>query len=264
MGCDFFFNGKLPSPELQEKVIRFWTSNLREPPWRVVSPYALPPVTTLFRGGLGIHDHVIFLGSPQPFQLYGVIPFSTMDGSLDDQGQVVFDRSRQGTLVRIHRLPPAFGLKANEHAMDEANLQALIRSGRVQWAGGGAPRNDVDIEEGGYLRLLDDEMSWALRLNIIRLRWWPDLYHGDDAELCRYVADALAGNPTLASSLQDESLDFLACERLFMAVRPKHPLEDIDLSDLTDGTEDEEYMRLAREVEERMAQFLGDTEEEDI
>ncbi|WP_286355342.1 hypothetical protein [Geothrix oryzae] len=181
-----------------------------------------------------------------------------------DQGQLVFDRSRRGALVRVRRLPPVFGLKANDRATDGETLQAWLKSGRVQWTGGGSPRIDVEVEEGGRLRLLSDPMPMALRLNIMRIRWWPDLEHGDDVEMCSYVAESLAANPELASSLRDESMDFDECERLFMSVRPKHPFEDLDLSSLTEGTEGEEYLRLAKEVEDRMAQFTIDSGDEDL
>lgn len=264
MGCDFFFSGNLPSPELQEKVIRFWTSDLPDPPRLVVSPYALPPVITLFIGNHVNRDHGLFLGGPQPFQLFGVIPFSTVDERLVDQGQIVFDRSRRGTLVRARRLPMVFGLKPNDRATDGETLQAWLKSGRVQWTGGGSPRIDVEVEEGGHLRLLSDPMAMALRLNIMRIRWWADLEHGDDVEMCSYVAEALAANPELTSSLRDESNDFDECERLFMALRPKHKLEGLDLSSFSDGKQDEEYLRLAKEVEDRMAQFTIDGEGEDL
>ena len=118
----------------------------------------------------------------------------------------------------------------------------------------------MEVEEGGYLRLLSDHMTMALRLNIMRIRWWPDLEHGDDVEMCSYVAEALAANPELASSLRDEYNDFDECERLFMALRPKHKLEGLDLSFL-DVTEDQEYTRLAKEVEDRMAQVTIDGED---
>jgi hypothetical protein len=266
MGCDFFYSGNLPSPELQEKVVRFWTSTFRDPSCLVISPYDLPPVTTLF---LRNHvtrnrDHRLFLGTPQPFQLFGVILISTVDGSLDDQGQLVFDRSRQGALVRVRRLPKVFGLKPNDRATDEQTLQGWLKSGQVHWTGGGSPQVDVEVEEGGHLRLLDDLMPMALLLNIMRIRWWPDLDLGDDMQMCSYVAEALAANPALASSLRDESKDFLECQRLFMAVRPNHPLEDIDVSALSEGMEDEEYLRLAKEVENQMAQFTIDDGSEDL
>ena len=264
MGCDFYFSGNLPSPELQEKVIRFWASDLPEPPRLVVSPYALPPVTTLFIGNHVNRDHGLFLGGPAPIQLFGVIPFTTVDGSLVDQGQLVFDRSRRGALVRVRRLPTVFGLKPNDRATDEETLQAWLKSGRVQWTGGGSPRIDVEVEEGGHLRLVNDPMPMALRLNILRIRWWPDLEHGDDLERCTYVAEALAADPGLASGLRDESMDFDECERLFMARRPKHRLEGLDLSVFSEDPQDEEYLRLAKDVEARMAQFTIEREGEDL
>jgi hypothetical protein len=264
MGCDFFFSGNLPSTELQEKVIRFWTSDLQDPPRLVVSPYALPPVSTLFIGTHVNQDRGLFLGGAQPFQLFGVIPFSTVDERLVDHGQIIFDRSRRGTLVRAHRLPMVFGLKPNDRATDEETLQAWLKSGRVQWTGGGSPRIDVEVEDGGHLRLLRDPMAMALRLNIIRIRWWPDLEIGDDLDMCSYVAEALAANPELASSLRDESNDFDECERLFMLLRPKHKLEGLDFASFSDGRLDKEYLQLAKEVEERMAQITIDGEGEDL
>jgi hypothetical protein len=136
-----------------------------------------------------------------PFDFFGVIPH-IHDGILE-HGQFVFDRAAGGRLVRLLKLPDSFTVAPNELETDTDDV-------------------DVVVKEGGYNRELGGD-SFALLLNVIKLRWWPELDAGDDYNLCDVIGNMI-WEYALARRMKNEGIDFDACFRLLSDEHEKrHP-----------------------------------------
>lgn len=217
MGCDFFMRGKLPDENLQEKVIGFVRTYYTREPDLVVVPQAAARFRTLISEHL--EDRVV---GDYPFNFFGIVP--TCRDRLIAHGQFVFDRNDHGRLVRFEKLP-------------ESLCRPEEDSG-YGWARYARERIDVHIRTGGYDREING-WSLAVVMTVIKLRWWPDLWVGDDYNVCEEVEHVIAIGE-LPAELRDESLDVVAClervgavyDRLYPPPPPPPPVEPPVKADL--------------------------------
>ncbi|HUV37204.1 MAG TPA: DNA-directed RNA polymerase subunit alpha C-terminal domain-containing protein [Patescibacteria group bacterium] len=136
-----------------------------------------------------------------PFDFYGVIPF--VSTGILEHGQFIFDRSAGGCLVRILKLPDSFDVPPSE-----------VISGTED--------GEVVIMEGGYNRELGGD-GFALLLNIVKLRWWPELEMGDDYNICTTVGNMI-WQYGLARKMTNEHIDFETCMDLLVREHERrHP-----------------------------------------
>lgn len=184
MGCDFFFSGSIPATETQEKIIEFVRSHYSN-----ADLFIQPDPRSIYR--------TLIVKSSQrqekdhPFDFYGVIPFAKT--GILEHGQFIFDRANGGCLVRILKLPDSFDVQPHSQYVGEETAEVVIRDG------------GYNRELGGY--------GFATLLNIIRLRWWPELDMDDDYGLCTRVGN-LIWEYGLARRMANEQLDFDICMHL--------------------------------------------------
>ncbi len=140
------------------------------------------------------------------FDFVGIILPPSSWYELRDQRQFVFDRSAGGKLVRFYKLPKRFNLPADESYETDPE----------RWG-------DVIFHAGGYTRELGAATAYTLLLNIIRLRWFPDLTAHDDYGIFGSVESDL-WKSGLARVVQNANLDFSECWRLYLEEDTKlHP-----------------------------------------
>ena len=200
MGCDFFYSGILPDSGLQEKVIEFVQSYYSEIDL-VVHPQPELKYKTIIWQENG-RDQRKPEETAYPFNFYGVIP-ACKYGILE-HGQFIFDRAWGGRLIRFSKLPGIFNVQPKDPYYNELNV-------------------DVYINRGGYNRMVNGSGAFALLLNIIRLRWWPDLWFGDDYEYCKDIGHMI-WKYSLLTEMKNEDLDFEKCSELFdEGYKKRHP-----------------------------------------
>ena len=194
MGNEFFFNGIVPQPHVQEKIIAFARSLFNS-----IEFFIQPDPGSIYR--------TLFVSlesdreADYPFNYYGVIPSTTMH--LLPHGQFIFDRTAGGTLVRLLKLPDSFEIGPTERASH-------------------AKECEVAIMNGGYTRVGGGE-SFALLLNVIKLRWCPDLEISDDCHLCDRIGNMI-WKYGLAEKMANKKLDFNACRTILTHEEEKrHP-----------------------------------------
>jgi len=194
MGCDFFYDGSVPDVETQGKIIEFVRSHFPN-----VDLCIHPDPDTKYRTRFGpAFDDSKAL---YPFDFYGVIPF--VSTGILEHGQFIFDRSAGGCLVRILKLPDSFDVPPSE-----------VISGTED--------GEVVIMEGGYNRELGGD-GFALLLNIVKLRWWPELEMGDDYNICTTVGNMI-WQYGLARKMTNEHIDFETCMDLLVREHERrHP-----------------------------------------
>lgn len=201
MGTDFFYSGKLPHPPLQELVIRFVESYFT----------TFTRVQTKPENGyrtLWENLNKKTLHESYPFDYFGIIPYS---GFLFSRSQFVFDRSAQGELVTLLDFPAQHGMPP----IDE----------KERYFPGDEWRDvAVCVESGGYCRL-GGGGDFALLLNILQLRYWPDLSVSDDYQVTIEIGEMIK-EYGLLSAMKNWRLDFPACSNLFekehLLRNPKH------------------------------------------
>ena len=194
MGCDFFWEGSIPLNELQERTVRF-----------VLSYFV----------GLSTEDLVTFEPSPglrlptlannrdferiipdHPFNYYGVAPYYK-DKRLRDRMQFVFDRSDFGRIVSMEMTP--------ESRNDDDAIERERRKQGVQ----------VSIRDVGHQRTVGGGGSaLALLLNIVRMRYCPNLDMSDDYGYCEGIEETIEAWG-LTSALRINTLDFNGCCELY-------------------------------------------------
>lgn len=190
MGCNFFFSGRLPDIKTQEKVIEF-VRQYDPMIDLVVQPDPKVKFRTLVEliGGKGKGK----IENEYPFDFFGIIPFCKE--VVLEHGQFIFDRTDGGRLVRFFKLPDSYHVPPQYPSYDKPNVELYV-------------------SEGGYNRLMGSRDVFALLLNIIRLRWWPDFGLQDDFYVCRDIGKMIR-EYGLEHKMQDESLDFQGCLALF-------------------------------------------------
>jgi len=191
MNCDFTLSGCLPEVELQEKVIAFYRSCFLREMELTVSPEPDQRYKTR------IHSARFRPASVEPnypFNFFGVIP--TVTKELSWNRQIVFDRSDGGRLVRFCKLPDVFRILPDESFSSRETCEVVLY-------------------EGGYDRYSTTEAcGMALLLNVIRMRWWPDLSVKDDGDIFEETGREI-WQYGLVDKFIDEELDGKACVKLF-------------------------------------------------
>ena len=182
MGCDVFYDGILPDEGLQVEVLRFVTPFYGEIPVRRIDPI---PGEHFLTSSDALKPPISY-----PFDFLGVVP--CWSGELDTQRQFIFDRAAGGRLIRFEKLPKKFNLPPRDTFGDDC---------------------EVIVREGGYTRELVAE-AFTLLLNIIRLRWCPDLKVGDDWNCFDDVGNRL-WEFGLVKVVQNPNLSFRECWDLY-------------------------------------------------
>lgn len=196
MGCDIFYSGSLADEGLQLEVLRFVTS------WHDEIALRLEPIPEERFATSIEHRHPLV---DYPFDFIGIIPL--FHDKLLEHRQFVFDRTGGGRLVRLLKLPARFNLPSDP-VFDEMVPR--------RWG-------DVVLKVGGYTREIGAARAYNLLLNIIRLRWWPELRLNDDYSESDYVASDL-WEFGLVNVFQNRNLDFNECWRLYQEeYQKRHP-----------------------------------------
>lgn len=235
MGCDFYYDGNLPDEGLQGKVINFVKGYFDKIDLVITPDLACTYPTEINLPSSGYEYN------PQKkqfdeysFNFYGIIPQCRDEYGINDYGQFIFDRNNNGRLVKLRRLPDSFEIiphyyyqeKKESKPIDWSGSGRAIILGRVELSVNAEKtepqtpepaqcKYQVIVDDGGYIRL-GGGLGFALLLTICKLRWWPELTMSDDYENCEIV-DALLAKFGLHRQLMDESLDFDACHKLFIA-----------------------------------------------
>lgn len=232
MGAETFYDGRLSDQGLQIKVIQLVSSyyligrgqffilypnpnimyltsyhrkgSVKESTWDAFRRHEGPirPVHLLTKDILeSSRDEVC----EYPFDFYGIMPIC-IDGnraSIFEQEQFIFDRSSGGSLVTLEKLPESYGIP---FWRDMDPVDKTISN----------PQGDNDIQvifrEGGNRRPVVREFS--LLLNLISLRYWPDIDVSDDLGSFELIHDILVDSK-LDETFKDESINFYECSRLF-------------------------------------------------
>lgn len=195
MGCDFFYSGSLPDIKAQEQVVSLATSFYDSIALKVFPDPATRYLTRF------MPLRVDRVSEDYPFDFFGIAPF--FKDSICEQGQFIFDRTDNGRLVRFLKVPDHYNLPPWDKGYWGDDEQLIVNSG-------GHVRN------GGSL-------GFALLLEIIRLRVWPDLSAGDDYNICDEVRGILY-DAGLVEDMKDTTFDFGKCWVLFEAEYDlKHP-----------------------------------------
>lgn len=193
MGCDYFYEGRLEDHRLQEKAVeliaQFWFDGM----WIYPEPETLYP--TRKEADLHTAENLLY-----PFNFFGFIPFPDFD--FLEHGQMVFDRTDEGRLVTLSRLPAGYemeGMDSKEDFYGDA---------------------EVCVEPKGYLR------GWAsyrvgLLFCVIKRRYFQNLWVRDDYDVCKeteYLVDRLR----IAERIMDAKLTFDECYALFESAHEKY------------------------------------------
>jgi hypothetical protein len=196
MGCDIFFGGSLPEERLQEKVLRFVLSAFGKEIALYVRPIPGKQYLTYFYSRNPLVEY------PYPFDYFGVIPF--FEHRLFDHSQFVFDRTAGGKLIRFVKLPKEFNLLPDDEKYE-------------------TEKSHVAVLDGGYTRQIGGEYPFCLLLNIIRLRWWPEMWIADDYGVYIEVSGILLDSG-LSKIMKNDKFDFPKCWSMLEAVyRIRYP-----------------------------------------
>lgn len=179
-----------PQPDMQQKVLNFAQGYCPEA--LVICPTPELSYPTLL-------EMDILQKPTHPFNYAGIVPSGR---PIWEQSQFVFDRTLGGKLVRFMKLPEWYGI-APDHQLDDwvpghHAFEVCVRGGGCYWS-----PTDSDSE------------SFALLLNLIRLRYCPNLIVIDDG-----FYEQIGGmlwRLEIISMVIDESLDFAACKRTFVS-----------------------------------------------
>jgi hypothetical protein len=187
MGCEFSYEGSLPDPALQEKVVSLVVSACKSPDLMI---HPLPGRRFPTRIQDGRDERRM---DEYPFDFYGVIPL--WGSEIWPHGQFIFDREAGGRLGHFSALPADFpgAPPGSEGSKTEADVQFVCR---------------------GDHRLIDGSASFAFLLNLIRIRFWPELQCDDDYLICEEVEERIRTR-VLRASLENEGLDFEASWRIY-------------------------------------------------
>lgn len=188
MGCDFFYSGTLADTALQQKVINLAASYFSE-----IALYIHPKPESEYLTKYYTRSDYITSPKLYPFNYYGIIPY--FEDKLCDYGQFVFDRTDGGKLIRFEKLPNCF----DKPPWDDLYINEEA---------------EVVLTEGGHTRM-DASYAFALLLNLMKIRWWPELWLGDDYDVCSDVGGFLK-DTGLDITFNNEGLGFKPCYDLFI------------------------------------------------
>ena len=224
MGWKCYYSGSLPDIILQEKVIKFIQNSFPSPPDLIVKPY--PDIKYDVRVYYGksvdeagqIHSccndfchekayspskgraNVEQIIRDYPCNYFGIIQWCNRKDGTINGGQFIFDRTAGGLLINISKLFPIYLSAQTENENKEIP----------------EPESMVQINLRGI-----ELYEWPLLLNIIKLRWWPDLECSDDEDACAEVAHDIR-KYGLAKKLMDENLNYDECIRLMNIEHEKY------------------------------------------
>jgi hypothetical protein len=188
MGCDFFWGGSVPQPDVQERLVRFLRGCYRSP--AVVRPEPARRVRALVERKHLSQPH---FEPCYPFDFFGIIPYEALPG-FRDRSHFVFDRSNGGRMVTL--------VPAERLAVDD-------------WGA------EFEVRYGGYVRHMEESRAFALLLNILRLRYCDDLSAADDYLNVRDVARDIS-SWGLAPWLCSDSNDWSACQARYFDLLGRH------------------------------------------
>lgn len=188
MGCDFSYSGSLPDIKAQEQVVSLASSFFDSIALKV-SP---DPATRYLTRFISFKGHLAPV--KYPFNFFGIVPF--FEHKICEYGQFIFDRTDNGRLVRFLKVPDHYNLPPWDECYGDDDEQLIV-------------------QQGGYARN-GGSLSFALLMEIIRLRIWPDLSAGDDYNICDEVKGILY-DAGLVEDMKDATFDFNKCWELFKA-----------------------------------------------
>ncbi len=136
------------------------------------------------------------------------------------QGQFIFHRpvsrnvtyfeDRQGKLVTLARLPQQFNIP--QDYQEPENVE-------------GYDRLQLIVRNRGYYRSMGG-ISFALLLYLIKLRWMPDLWMGDDYDNCSYV-EGFVDHYDLEGSFKNYSASYNECLETVREIRDEEKKRQI-------------------------------------
>jgi hypothetical protein len=139
---------------------------------------------------------------PYPFNFFGVVPL--FKDSLIEHGQFVFDRDNGGTLVRFHQLPASFNIPPWDNVI---NHDA-----------------EIVLQKEGYMRG-EYGLDFALLLNLIKIKWWPEYKFGDDYDTCGEVYNNIVSDAKLHSAIKKKTLEYNEYLKMYLqSLRKRHPV----------------------------------------
>lgn len=198
MGSDFFYNGFLGDTSAQEKVISVVQEYYEKAGLTVI------PTDNTYTSRIANWNEKRWLRAhidpAYPFNYFGIIPFPNY--CFIEHGQFVFDRTQDGKLVSLLKVPRGYDF-------EWAPWDLIKVSDYIEGYVDKPEEYLVEVQEGGYTRC--GGYSFATLLNIIRLRWMPDLYMGDDGDACLEVRAIIERN-NLKAIFKDESVCFAKCD----------------------------------------------------
>lgn len=226
MGWECYYSGSLQDLTLQEKVIRFVQTFWEHPPDLIVKPYPdiKYDVRVSYRKNVDesgqvhnccndfchekiwwkwkryasveqiIHDY--------PCNYYGMIQSCDLKDGTIYGGDFIFDRTAGGRLIEIDKLFPIYLKTQTENGNNEIPESESM----------------VEIKLRGNVRKI---YGFPLLLNVIKLRWWPDLDCSDDEDLCVEIAENI-WKYGLTKKLMDENLNYDECEKLYYTEHEKY------------------------------------------
>lgn len=222
MGYKYYYSGTLPDVNLQEKVINFIQNSYPSSPDLIVKPY--PDIKYDVRVYYGksvdeagqihsccndfCHENVCSpwngvanveqIVRDYPCNYFGIIQFCNRRKGTINGGEFIFDRTAGGILINISKLFPIY----LDNQMKNENKDIPEPESMVQ------------------LSLRRVECPDPFLLNIIKLRWWPDLVCFDDEDFCQESLEEIR-KYGLTKKLMDENLDYGECLRLLLNREPK-------------------------------------------
>lgn len=209
MGCDFYYRGCLKDHKAQEDVVEL-ASQFYDKKGRIVVPE--PDKTFLAEIYLDRPENYKLYSPPPtiedhecPFDFYGLIPYSGMD--IFDCAQFVFHRcqkrtlayiqNRDGMLVTLERFPQQFNIPPGYVEQIDADCFEPFQ---------------LIVNNRGYLRC-GGGYNFALLLHLIKLRWMPDLWMGDDYGNCDHLGQFIE-HYGLTEKFSCQSVTFEECWRI--------------------------------------------------
>jgi len=194
VGCDFFYSGSLPDPQRQQKVIEFLKGYFKE-----VDVEVQPQPQLHCRTLIQSHADADQEYEQYPFDFYGLVPSLNFE-----HAQFVFDRNDGGRLVRFVRFPADLGDPQGDLLQPDAP--------------------EVIVKHDGYYRAgTNTSKMWtfALILNFLQIRYWPDLQFSDDHNSCHKVGQDI-WRWRLVNQLADPERNMKACYDLYWKTHIRH------------------------------------------
>ena len=191
MGCDFFWDGSIPESAKQEQAVEFLRGIYRC--GSVIHPKPQLKFETVLEKCRGEALRI----PSRSFNCYGFAAHLEMGGYVDgvvhDRDQFIFDRGDGGRLVTIVR------------DWKDAAAAPWLLSGEL------AQKYVLRVRDGGWTRVLArDSSSLAVLLNVLSIRFCPELRVGDDYGIYLELGAKLRERG-LVEPLRDEAIDFEGC-----------------------------------------------------